>query len=159
MVPKTFGCTNKGDKIYRVCIKNSRIIMNIDGSIIKDMKVTNIEPLGDFYNFSFTLSDNSEIRVERNNEVAYVEETNDKNIFENVTLTGSFYSQKRKKLLSTVTSSLKESQKKIDKLKEEILKIADSCNSSVAIANSMAEHFKNETDNVTLEEFASMALN
>jgi hypothetical protein len=159
MVPKTFGCTNKGDKIYRVCIKNSRIIMNIDGSIIKDMKVTNIEPLGDFYNFMFTLSDNSKIRVGRNNEVVYVEETNDNNIFENVTLTGSFYSHDRKKLLSTVTSSLKESQKKIDKLKEEILKIADSCNSSVGIANSMAEFFKNETDNVTLEEFASMALN
>jgi hypothetical protein len=133
------------------------------------MKVTNIEPLGDFYNFSFTLSDNSEIRVERNNEVAYVEETNDKNIFEedtnykdileNVTLTGSFYSHDRKKLLNTVVSSLKESQKEIDKLREEILKISDSCNSSVAIANSMAEHFKNETDNVTLEEFASMALN
>ena len=157
MVTKTFACTKEGDKIYRVRIKNSKVQENSDGSIISDLKVIKIESLGDFYNFSFELSDGLQIRVGRNCEVSYVSTATSFKFGEVPAVTGDFYSHDRAKLLKTVSEYLKNNAKSVGEIKEQALKISNLCNVSINIIDSLIGTIPEERE-MTEEEFAEMAL-
>lgn len=162
-VKKSLGQAKEGEKIYRVCIRQSQIIENADGSIIKDMTIDKIESLGDFYNNMFTLSDGERIRAYINNEVAVVERVPDEKSQHPLAIYEDFYCQNRRVLLQTVSDILEDNIQRMEKLREEALKISNRGIVSKNIADSLYDMFaatgEDENENVLSElEFAEMAL-
>jgi hypothetical protein len=154
---KTLGNVNLKEKIYRVIIRNSKIIENSDGSIVKTLTIESIEPVGDFYNFNLRLSDGSTIRVYRNSEVTTIERTPDERFEHPMAIFQDFYSQDRKKLLENVVARLSDNAERMNELKKEVLKISNTCIISLNIAKSMMSLYTDEKE-MTEEEFASIAL-
>lgn len=160
MSKKTFGLSKDGDKIYRVSVNASKLVENADGSIIKGLIIDKIESLGDFYNFMFTLSDGSRIRVNRNNEVAVIDRMTDERQQHPMAIFQDFYSHSRRLALKAVSDSLNNNAERMNNLKTEALKIANSCIVSKNITDSMCEMYQDsEEERVLTEvEFAEMAL-
>lgn len=155
---KTFGLTEKGDKIYKVSIEASRLAENANGCVIDDLTVKDIDQLGDFYSFMFTLSDNTHIRVSRNNVVELVEKTPPEKLNHPMAMFCDFYSHSRKALMKRVSEALKLNFDKLAAVKTEVTKLANSCLVSKDVVDSLAEVFKDEKTEITEVEFAEMAL-
>lgn len=162
MSKKTFGLSKEGERIYRVSLNASKIVENVDGSIIKDMIIDKIESLGDFYSFMFTLSDGSRIRVNRNNEVAVIERMTDEWSKHPMALFEDYYSQDRRTLLKTVSDRLGDNAERMNNLRTEALKISNSCIISKDIVDGLYQMFETCTDSeerfISEVEFAEMAL-
>ena len=162
MSKKTFGLSKEGERIYRVSLNASKIVENADGSIIKDLTIDKIEQFGDFYNFMFTLSDGSRIRVSRNNEVAVIERMTDERIKHPMALFEDYYSHDRRTLLKTVSDRLGENEEKMNNLRSEALKISNSCIISKDFVDGLYQMFESCTDSeerlISEVEFAEMAL-
>jgi len=158
---KTFGASKIGEKIYMVSVSESKLVEDDDGAIIRLLRIEDIESLGDFYSFMFTLSDKSHIRVNRNNNVAMVERTPEARLTHPMAMYGDFYSQNRKKLLKTVSEMLEQNITRMNNLKTEAMKISNSGNVAKSIIDALAKDCPDveEEEKVLSEvEFAEMAL-
>ena len=158
---KTFGTSKVGEKIYMVSVSESRLVEDDEGAIIKLLRIEDIESLGDFYSFMFTLSDKSHIRVSRNNSVAMIERTPEAKLTHPMAIYADFYSQNRKKLLKTVSDVLGQNIDKMNNLKTEALKIANSGIVAKGVLDALAKDcpdIEEEERVLTEVEFAEMAL-
>lgn len=158
---KTFGTSKVGEKIYMVSVSESKLVEDDDGAIIRLLRIEDIESLGDFYSFMFTLSDKSHIRVNRNNNVAMVERTPEARLTHPMAMYADFYSQNRKKLLKTVSDLLEQNITRMTNLKTEALKISNNGNVAKSIVDALAKDCPDveEEEKVLSEvEFAEMAL-
>jgi hypothetical protein len=156
---KTFGLSKVGDKMYMASVSASSLVEDDNGAFIKLLKIENIENLGDFYSYMFTLSDKSHIRVNRNNNVAMVERTPETRLEHPMAIYADFYSQSRKKLLKTVSEMLEQNITRMNNLKTEAQKIANSGIIAKGIIDALAKDCPDDEERVLSEvEFAEMAL-
>ena len=158
---KTFGSSKVGEKIYMVSVSASSLVEDDNGAFIKLLEIEDIESLGDFYSFMFTLSNKSHIRVNRNNNVAMVERTPETRLTHPMAIYADFYSQSRKKLLKTVSEMLEQNITRMNNLKTEAQKISNMGNVAKSVVDAFAKDCPDveEEERVLSEvEFAEMAL-
>ena len=153
---KTFGLAEKGEKMYKVELLDSKLVEDNYGGVIKTLEIRSVLPTNNFYNLHFFFTDNTDVYLNRNNDVSIVE-VDKSDIKHPMGLTEAFYSQDRGVLLDAVNKRLSDHLDRMNKLRSESLMLLNSTVIAQRIVDQLGKIYPKEHP-MTEVEFAEMAL-